>query len=88
MEITTKGDESGLYLDFSAGSYKVEIIERYGELIKVIVQNLLGCPDLRVKELLLNDLKPGNRIIYGDGCMPILMAHSVEIDCKIFCGKD
>ena len=55
VEITTKGDEPGLYLDYSAGLYKQETIERYGELIKEVVQKLfdyIDNPNVRVKELL------------------------------------
>lgn len=55
VEITTKGDEPGLYLDYSGSLYKPETIEQYGNLIKTIAGKLVkyrDCPDIRVKEVI------------------------------------
>ncbi len=55
VEITTRGDEPGLYLDYAASLYKPETIEQYGTMIKTIAGKLINyrdCPDIRVKEII------------------------------------
>ena len=55
VEITTRGDEPGLYLDYADSLYKPETIEQYGDLIRTIAGKLINyrdCPDIRVKEVI------------------------------------
>lgn len=55
VEITTRGDEPGLYLDYAGSLYKPETIEQYGTMIKTIAGKLIDyrdCPDIRVKEII------------------------------------
>ena len=54
VEITTRGDEPGLYLDYADSLYKPETIEQYGALIRTIAGKLINyrdCPDICVKEV-------------------------------------
>ena len=55
VEITTRGDEPGLYLDYAGSLYKPETIEQYGNMIKTIAGKLINyrdCPDILVREIL------------------------------------
>ena len=55
VEITTRGDEPGLYLDYAGSLYKPETIEQYGTMIKTIAGKLIDyrdCPYIRVKEII------------------------------------
>ena len=55
VEITTRGDEPGLYLDYAGSLYKPDTIEQYGTMIKTIAGKLINyrdCPDIRIKEII------------------------------------
>lgn len=55
VEITTRGDEPGLHLDYAVSLYKPETIERYGTMTRAIAEKLIyyrDCPDVRVKEIM------------------------------------
>lgn len=55
VEITTRGEEPDLYLDYAVSLYKPETIEQYGTLIKAIAGKLINyrdCLDIRVKEVI------------------------------------
>nr|MCR4601565.1 hypothetical protein [Clostridia bacterium] len=56
VEIMTDGDEPGLYLDYEAGLYKPETIERFGALVKTIAGKLIEYrdrPDTVIRDIIV-----------------------------------
>lgn len=60
VEIMTGGDEPGLYLDYAAGLYKPETIERFGALVKTIAGKLIEYrdrPDTMIRDIIALERK-------------------------------